>query len=183
MRKAALLFLACLMASVMWAQQDNQQQGQPPHPRDHMGMMGPGGPGGPGFGIPPGPWWKNSQIAQKLNLTDAQVQQIESAFQQNRSNLQAANQALRQAEEAFKPLIDSDQLNDAQINAQLDAVLQARANLERLHAQTLLAIRKVLTHDQWTALQSMEPARGMMRPRGFGKNQQNGQQPPPPPEE
>lgn len=171
MKKAMIAVLFCVLASMMWGQ-DSQSKGQSNDKQDTQpagpqwkrmkiehGMMRPGmmGPAGAGFGMPPGPWWKNSEIVQKINLSDTQVQQIEAIFQQDRVNLENAGRGVKDAEMALRPLINTQQINDAQVNAQLDAVLQARLNLERTHAQMLLAIRKVLTLDQWTALQSMGP--------------------------
>ena|SRR5215469_132952 len=176
MKKAVIAIVTCLLATAMWAQ-DNSQQQAPPNPpmRKPLGMMG--GPAG-AFRLPFGAWWKNSEIVQKINLTDTQAQQIESIFQQNRTNLEAAGHAVYQAEQALKPLINTDQLNDSQINAQLDTIAQARMNLEKTHAQMLLAIRKVLSLDQWKTLQSMGP----MGPFGEGRRRRQGQQPPTPPE-
>jgi Spy/CpxP family protein refolding chaperone len=176
MKKAVITLAACLLAATMWAQ-DNSQQQAPPDRRDHppmRRMMGPGGEGA--FHLPPGAWWKNSEIVQKINLSDSQVQQIESIFQQSRAALETNGRALRQAEEALTPMVDAETINDAQIEAQLDTIAQARMNLEKAHAQMLLAIRKVLTHDQWMTLQSLGPS-GKMRMRRYGE----GQQPPPPP--
>jgi len=161
----------------MWAQESSQQAPPNPPRRPGMGMMG-----GPdvAFRLPFGAWWKNSEIVQKISLTDAQAEQIESIFQQNRNNLELAGRAVYQGEQALKPLINTDQLNDAQINAQLETIAQARMNLEKVHTQMLLAIRKVLSLDQWKTLQSMGP----MRPFGEERRhrQGQGQQPTTPPQ-
>jgi Spy/CpxP family protein refolding chaperone len=187
MRKAVIAVTFCLLVSMVWAQDKNsEKQDTQPGPaqwkrmKSERGMMGPGGAG---LGMPPGPWWKNSMIVQKINLSDAQVQQIESIFQQDRTNLENAGRGVKEAEMALRPLINSQQLNDAQVEAQLETVLQARMNLERTHAQMLLAIRKVLTLDQWTALQAMGPPE---KPRTFeyrrGKPSGDGEAKPPQPE-
>src|SRR5215469_3933259 len=166
MKKVSIAIVMSLLATCVWAQ--DQQQTPPPGPRGGT-FMKRMAPGGGGFHMPMGPWWKNSDIVQKINLSDAQVQQIESIFQQSRSNLQAAGSALRQAEQGLQPLINTDQMNDAQISVQLDAIAQARMNLEKTRDQMLLAIRKVLTLDQWTQLQSMEPPNGFVYKRAFPK--------------
>ena len=177
MKKAVIAIVTCLLATAMWAQDNSQQQAptNPPMRRPGMGMMG-----GPdvAFRLPFGAWWKNSDIVQKTNLTDSQAQQIEGIFQQNRNNLELAGRAVYQAEQALKPLINTDQLNDAQINAQLQTVATARMNLEIAHAQMLLAIRKVLTLDQWKTLQSMGP----QHPFGGERRRRQGQPNPTPPE-
>lgn len=164
MKRAVIAIAICLVATAMWAQ-DKQDTQQGSHAWRRMKMAhGMMGPAGPGFGMPPGPWWKNSEIVQKINLSDAQVQQIEGIFQQNRTTLESSGRAVKDAEMALKPMVDAEPLNDAQINAQLDTIAQARMNLEKTHAQMLLAIRHVLTHDQWTTLQSLGPPE---KPRMF----------------
>src|SRR5208337_1966603 len=45
--------------------------------------------------------------------------------------------------------------DEAQVIAQIDKVAQARANLEKSNAQMLLAIRRVLTVDQWKILRDL----------------------------
>src|ERR1700746_985904 len=84
-----LFFLSLLLSfavSLAAAQNQNDPstapQGQP-HP--HMGMGGfPGMPGIPGLGRD---WWRNSEIAQQINLNDQQKQQLKQIFSSHRSNL------------------------------------------------------------------------------------------------
>jgi hypothetical protein len=52
-------------------------------------------------------------------------------------------------------LIEADQPDESQVIAQIDKVAQARANLEKSNAQMLLAIRRVLTVDQWKKLRDL----------------------------
>jgi len=132
-------------------------------------MMGPGmgggmmgGPMGHGPGMPMGRWWKNSDLVKKLGLTDSQVQQIEKTFQDHRAQFIDLNAALQKQELAMEPLIEADRPDEAQVTAQIDRVAQARANLEKSHAQMLLGIRRVLTVEQWKQLR----AQGGMGPMG-----------------
>jgi len=132
-------------------------------------MMGPGMGGGMmgghmghGPGMPMGRWWKNSDLVKKLGLTDSQVQQIEKTFQDHRAQFIDLNAALQKQELAMEPLIEADRPDEAQVTAQIDRVAQARANLEKSHAQMLLGIRRVLTVEQWKQLR----AQGGMGPMG-----------------
>ncbi|HZU22819.1 MAG TPA: hypothetical protein VE998_08315 [Terriglobales bacterium] len=174
MKKAVITMLVLVAAAL--AAQENQQGNNENHPRPGMMMKVPES----GFRMPPGPWWKDSEVVQKINLRDDQAQQIEAIFQKNRDKLELSGRAVYQAEQALKPLIDSDQVNDpqvsAQINNQLKAVVQARTDLELEHAQMLLEIRQVLSLDQWKALQSVDPM------RGFGGERRRRSATPPPPE-
>ena len=53
--------------------------------------------------------------------------------------------------------MEGDQPDEAQVTAQIDKVAQARANLEKSNALMLLAIRRVLTIDQWKKLRDLLP--------------------------
>lgn len=134
-----------------------------------MGMHGRGmGPMGPGMGGPGmmGKWWKNSELVRQLGLSDAQVQQIEKIFQERRLQLIDLQAALQKQEATLEPLVEADRPEEGQVTAQIDRVAQARANLEKAHAQMLLAIRRVLTVEQWKQLHSRDGMRMMHGPCG-----------------
>ena len=100
----------------------------------------------------PGKWWKDSELMRKLGVSDEQVQKIEKIFQDHRLRLIDLHAALEKQEAILDPLIEADQPDESQVIAQIDKVAQARANLEKSNAQMLLAIRRVLSVDQWKKL-------------------------------
>jgi Spy/CpxP family protein refolding chaperone len=121
-------------------------------------MAGRPGDRGPGMGVRvpgPGKWWKDSALMQKIGVSDEQVQKIEKIFQGHRLQLIDLHAALEKQEAILEPLIEADQPEEAQVIAQIDKVAQARANLEKSNAQMLLAIRRVLTLDQWKKLRDL----------------------------
>ena len=138
--------------------------------------MGPGGPGmgpgmGPGAGMgrgPMGKWWTNSTLVQKLGLNDTQAQKIEKIFQDHRMQLIDLRAAVAKQEATLEPLVEAEHPNEAQVTAQIDKIAQARATLEKSNAQMLLAIRQVLTVDQWKQLQNQHGMGRMPGRRGFG---------------
>jgi Spy/CpxP family protein refolding chaperone len=91
---------------------------------------------------------------QKLGVSDDQVQRIEKIFQDHRLQLIDRHAALEKEEAIMEPLIEADQPEPTQVIAQIDKVAQARAGLEKSDAQMLLAIRRVLTLDQWKKLRN-----------------------------
>ena len=128
---------------------------------------GPGGPpGGPGFGGPPpmdhmfhdrhfGRWWNDPEVAQQIGLTDQQKQQMDQIFVQHRLKLIDLNANLEKQEVLFRPMIEADQPDETKILAQIDAIAQARAELEKADARMLFDTRKVLTPEQWQKLKAM----------------------------
>jgi Spy/CpxP family protein refolding chaperone len=128
-------------------------------------------------GAPLGKWWKNSALVKELGVSDAQVEQIERIFQDHRLKLIDLRAALEKNEALLEPLIEVDHPDEAKVVAQIDKVAQSRAELEKSNAQMLLAIRRVLTVDQWKKLQ--EHSRRMERFPRPGQPQPQG--PPPRP--
>lgn len=138
---------------------------QPPVSKWHSGgverkMMRPG--------PPPFDWWRNSDVAQKLNLTDQQKTQLEQAFNQQKIQLKDLHDALEKEEAKLQDLMNADNVQDAQIVAQIDATQTARAKLQRNFAMMALQFRKILTADQWKQLREEEAAMFHHRDRGPG---------------
>lgn len=114
------------------------------------------GPNGPFIRVVgPGKWWKDSALMKKIGVSDEQVRVIEKIFQDHRLQLIDLHAALEKQEVILEPLVEADQPEEAQVIAQIDKVAQARANLEKSNALMLLAIRRVLTVDQWKKLRDL----------------------------
>jgi periplasmic protein CpxP/Spy len=127
--------------------------------------------------MPPGRWWDNPAMVQRLALNSDQQKKIDDTFQQNRLRLVDLNATLQKEEIIMEPLMQADTPDESRILAQIDKVAQARAELEKANARFLLGIRRILTQDQWKKLQTdtFRPAQApmpTMAPAGV---------PPPPP--
>lgn len=127
-------------------------QAGPPMEQGGMAMRGPKVFFRAGF---PGKWWKDSALMKKLGVSDEQVQNIEKVFQNHRLELIDLDATLEKQEVILEPMVEADQPDETQVIAQIDKVAQARANLEKSNARMLLAIRRVLTLDQWKKLRNM----------------------------
>lgn len=170
---ALLLSLASLLCLSAWV---------PSFAQDWQGPQR-GGPGGGPMehvfrGGERGGWWNNPEIAQQIGLTDDQKKQMRDIFQQHRLQLIDLNATLEKDEVMLRPLLEADQLDEAKILSQIDAIAQARADLEKANARMLFGIRKVLTPDQWKKVQALArngPPHGMGGDhRGWGGPGSNG---------
>jgi len=173
------VLLIALLSTMMWAQ--DQSAAPPP---------GPGGPGGPPMGMhgphPGFQWWKNSDTVSKLNLSSTQVAQLDQTFSQHKPNLKTNMEAMRTADTTLRNLLDQDNPDPAQVTAATNAVLAARANVERETTMMMLDFRKALTAEQWKQLRAMHPMGpgfgGLGAHMKHGKRMgPNGQGGPPPP--
>ncbi len=124
----------------------------------------PGGPPPPA-GHDLGKWWKNSEIARELGLSDAQINQIEQSFLEQRLKLIDLHAELEKQEARLQPLIEADQPDEAKVSAQIDQVLAARGRLEKANAMMMLSIRRVLTVEQWKKLQAIQQEHERMHRR------------------
>jgi Spy/CpxP family protein refolding chaperone len=129
-----------------------------------------------------GRWWNNPRMVERLKLTDTQRQAMDQIWYQHREKLIDLQANLQRAELAMQPLMSADQPNRAAMEAQIDKIVGARADLERANARFLLDIRMKLTADQWKGLKDVRSERMMQRggPGARMWRQQPGGQAPPP---
>jgi protein CpxP len=130
------------------------QEGPPPQMRPNRPPMERAFRAGP-----PGRWWTDPALVQKLGLTADQQKRIDTLFQQNRLKLIDQSAGLQKEEAILEPLLEADRPDESQVLAQIDRIAQARAELEKANARMLLGFRGVLTLDQWKRLQAEEPPR------------------------
>jgi hypothetical protein len=115
-----------------------------------------------------GKWWQNSELAQKLKLSDQQIRELNKAFFEHRMKLIDYQAELQKQDLKLQDLLDEDDPKENQVGAQVDRTLAARANLEREFTMMNLALRKVLTIDQWKQLKAIKSERrGLAGPDMF----------------
>ena len=148
-RPALVLSLASLLSLAPAFAQDGPSPGPPGPPPMERAFHGGG----------PGRWWNNPDVAQQVGITDDQKKKMDDIFQQNRLKLIDLKASLEKQETIMRPLIEADQPDEAKILSQIDAIAQARAELEKANARMLLGIRTVLTPDQWKKFRALAQTR------------------------
>ncbi len=150
MKRTLAAILATLLFSVLgFAQAGARAPMARMVAKQRAGMMA-GNPLAPGMGA----WWKNSAVAKALNLTDDQQQQLEKNFMDYRLKLVDLRADLERQQILLQPLMDANQLDEAAISKQLDAVIAARGRLEKTNGMMNVSLRKVLTPEQWQKLKA-----------------------------
>ena len=150
-RPALVLSLASLVSiAPAFAQDWHGPAGGPPGPPPLEHAFHGGGPGR---------WWDNPNVAQQIGITDDQKKKMDDIFQQHKLQLIDLKAAVEKQETIMEPLIQADQPDEAKILSQIDAIAQARAELEKANARMLLSIRTQLTPDQWKKVRAMAQTR------------------------
>ncbi len=135
-----------------------------PPPMHHGGPMSGGPRQSPG-----GKWWENPEIIKRLAITADQQKKMDDIWQQSRLKLIDLSATLEKEEVVMEGLLKGPQLDDSRILPAVDRIAQARAELEKANARLMLAIRHVLTPEQWEKLD--EPG---SRPHHEGPGRGNG---------
>jgi Spy/CpxP family protein refolding chaperone len=155
MKQFTLSLFVLFLTTAVFSQGAPRRGGAtPPVNNFHGGKLEQKMPGRPG--PPPFDWWRNSDVAQKLNLSDQQKSQLEQTFNQQKDQLKDLRDALQKEEAKLQDLMNADNLQDTQVVAQIDATQAARAKLQRSFAMMALQFRKILTADQWKLLREQE---------------------------
>jgi hypothetical protein len=136
-----------------------------------------------------GKWWQDSELAKKLQLTDAQIRQLNQTFFDHRLKLIDYGAEMEKQDLKLQNLLDEDMPETGQVSSQVDQVLTARGKLEREYTMMNLDLRKVLSVEQWRQLKSIREQLGpphhdfshRMGPHGHGPGGRQDGAPPPPP--
>jgi len=107
-------------------------------------------------------WW-DSPIAQNLNLTPEQQQQIRATVREFRDRLIEQRAGVQKAEAGFMDFLNDDQVNEAKAKESVDKLVVARGDLMRSVSLMSLRLRAVLTPQQW---QELQRRRAQQRPQG-----------------
>jgi Spy/CpxP family protein refolding chaperone len=107
-----------------------------------------------------GKWWQDAEIVKQLQISDAQASQLDQIFLDHRMRLIDYGADMQKQDLKLQTLLDDDVPNEAQINTQVDQVLDARGKLEREFTTMNLDLRKVLSLPQWRQLKSIRGGAG-----------------------
>lgn len=102
-----------------------------------------------------GQWWNSPHVIEKLKLTDEQRKAMDAVLFEHRKRLIDLRGNVQKGEIDLEPLMKADQPDEKKLLAQIDAVAQARAELEKANARFLLALRAKITQEQWKQLQEL----------------------------
>ena len=130
----------------------------------------------PGFNLQPpralsGDWWRDPEIVNELHLSDAQRKQLEQVSLTMKLSLINAAATAATAVVKGESALNGDQLDESAYNQQVTTAADAASKLAKDIGGTLLAMRKILTPEQWRKLESMRrrapEARRQAMPREY----------------
>ncbi|MBL8190600.1 MAG: Spy/CpxP family protein refolding chaperone [Acidobacteria bacterium] len=140
-----------LNAGTAFAQQrPGSHDGPPP------GQRGPGGPGGPG----------GDRIFERLNLTDAQKQKIETLREQQHNESEPLHEQLQGLHEQMRAIVEAKTFDETAARALLAKEAQLETELKLIRIRTDNAVYNLLTAEQKAKLDEL---RRNQRGPGYGR--------------
>jgi Spy/CpxP family protein refolding chaperone len=104
--------------------------------------------------LPEGKWWKRPRLAAEINLTSDQAREIESIFSRARPELIDRKAVLEKKQGELQDALEGN-ADRRTVSARVEAVENARAELQKARILMVLDMKQVLKPDQWERLVRM----------------------------
>ena len=125
------------------------------------------------FDLPPGKWWEDPRLAERIGLGEEQQEQIRALVYDGARRMIDFKAAADRAGLDLAEVVNSSRFDPQAVRAAYAAFQTARQKLENERFEMLLAVRQVLTNEQWQKLQEIKQRMKQMR----GQQRRPGQRP------
>ena len=118
--------------------------------------------------LPPGRWWENERLIERVGITEEQRGRIRDLVYEHARHMIDLTAAVKRSELELANVVEPPELDAAAARRAFADLQGARRGLEQERFEMLLAVRGVLTGEQWTRIQELrrELRRGRERPPG-----------------
>lgn len=120
------------------------------------------------FDLPPGKWWENEKLAEHIGLTDDQTGEISELVYAHARRMIDLKAKVELAGLDLAETVNRADFDAGAVRAAYTDFQEARGALEHERFEMLLAVRQVLTFEQWQELQGLKRRFGDARDRRSG---------------
>lgn len=104
--------------------------------------------------VPAGKWWYNPKIQKNLNLSKAEVKQLDNLFASSSRKLIKQKSAVEREQFELDQLLSGKNVNDADVKKQFRNLEKARQDLANERLQFVIGVRNILGSDRFQQLKS-----------------------------
>ena len=108
-----------------------------------------------GQDVPAGKWWHNSQLTQRLKLTDREVRQLDRMYVETRRKLIQIKGAIESERFELDNLLESQSMDEPQVKAQFERLERERTRLADARFRFLLEVRKIMGPERFQQLKHL----------------------------
>ncbi len=99
-------------------------------------------------------FWKNEQVVEKLDLSPVQVARLETAAENFQGRERELAERWRTSREAMREAMGAEDFSLEEVERLGDALAGLSAERSRLKTARIIAVRQVLTAEQWAELET-----------------------------
>ncbi len=108
---------------------------------------------------PTGRWWRSQQVVKTLNLTNGEIQRLESSYGQSRRQMIKMKNRVETEQFELESMMQNRKLNESAIKAQNRKLERARSDLADAKFAFVIEVRKIIGHQRFQRLVNMQRAR------------------------
>jgi Spy/CpxP family protein refolding chaperone len=105
--------------------------------------------------LPPGKWWENEKVVQEVGLTGEQQAKIRDLVFEHAMSMIDLKANLDRRELELANAVDRTDFDAAAVRSAFSAMQAARQKLETEHFELTIAVRQMLSPEQWQKLQAL----------------------------
>ena len=132
------------------------------------------------FDLPPGRWWEDQRLVDHVGLSEEQQSQIRDIVYEHARRMIDLKAAVEKAGLDLRASVDQQDFDPAPVRDAHARFQTARQKLESERFEMLLAVRQVLSYEQWQKIEDLkrriQQNRGQQR-RPPGQRYQPGESP------
>jgi Spy/CpxP family protein refolding chaperone len=104
--------------------------------------------------IPPGKWWQDSRITNRLNLSPAEVERLDQAYGESRRRLIQKKSDVEAQQFELESILEKKQFDERAAQQQFQKLESERMDLSRSRFQFLMEVRKILGPERFQNLKN-----------------------------
>lgn len=113
------------------------------------------GPPDDGPPMPPGRWWRIPRVAQRVDLTDAEKQRLDTLFVESRRKMIDRKNDVERQRFELELALDGETFSEKEATDRFNAFTAARSALAAERFRFLIEVRKLLGFERFQTLKSM----------------------------
>ncbi len=125
--------------------------------------------------MPFGKWWQNPAEVKNLNLTQEEVDTLDSEFDNRARKFMELKHAIELEQFEMNRMMEGKTLDETALTAQFGKLESARANLSRERFQYYVQIRKILGPDRFQKIKSFRQRKQQQKKGAMKQDRKNNQ--------
>ncbi|MEW5909987.1 MAG: periplasmic heavy metal sensor, partial [Thermodesulfobacteriota bacterium] len=104
--------------------------------------------------VPPGKWWQDSRVTNRLNLSPSEVERLDQAYGESRRRLIQKKSDVEAQQFELESILEKKQFDERAAQQQFQKLESERMDLSKSRFQFLMEVRKILGPERFQNLKN-----------------------------